>query len=183
MDFFCVQIRTGWSDLNIYINGVLDNQNHGGETIAPNSTDDFRIGKVWDADQSGSVNYFLGMIDDVRYYNKVLSDTDISKIYNNGNGTDEQGLNAASVVETDVWSSQDGVLASEEGIQTYGHGLGRTVIDGLTTRFNIGGVQKVVIDGSGNVGIGTTTPTAVLHLKAGTATANTAPLKFTSGAL
>ena len=31
------------------------------------------------------------------------------------------------------------------------------------------------------VGIGTTSPTAVLHLKAGTVTANTAPLKFTSG--
>ena len=35
----------------------------------------------------------------------------------------------------------------------------------------------------GNVGIGTTGPTAVLHLKAGTATASTAPLKFTSGTL
>ena len=35
----------------------------------------------------------------------------------------------------------------------------------------------------GNVGIGQTTPTAVLHLKAGTATASTAPLKFTSGTL
>jgi hypothetical protein len=34
---------------------------------------------------------------------------------------------------------------------------------------------------NGNVGIGQTTPTAVLHLKAGTATASTAPLKFTSG--
>jgi hypothetical protein len=34
---------------------------------------------------------------------------------------------------------------------------------------------------SGNVGIGQTTPTAVLHLKAGTSSANTAPLKFTSG--
>lgn len=33
----------------------------------------------------------------------------------------------------------------------------------------------------GNVGIGTTSPTAVLHLKAGTATASTAPLKFQSG--
>jgi outer membrane biosynthesis protein TonB len=32
-----------------------------------------------------------------------------------------------------------------------------------------------------NVGIGTTTPTAVLQLKAGTATAGTAPLKLTSG--
>ena len=34
---------------------------------------------------------------------------------------------------------------------------------------------------SGRVGIGQTEPTAVLHLKAGTATASTAPLKFTSG--
>lgn len=34
---------------------------------------------------------------------------------------------------------------------------------------------------SGNTGLGQTTPTAVLHLKAGTATASTAPLKFTSG--
>lgn len=33
------------------------------------------------------------------------------------------------------------------------------------------------------VGIGTIAPTAVLHLKAGTATASTAPLKFTSGTL
>ena len=34
---------------------------------------------------------------------------------------------------------------------------------------------------SGSVGIGITNPTAVLHLKAGTATASTAPLKLTSG--
>jgi len=35
----------------------------------------------------------------------------------------------------------------------------------------------------GNVGIGLLNPTAVLNLKAGTTTANTAPLKFTSGTL
>ena len=35
----------------------------------------------------------------------------------------------------------------------------------------------------GNLGLGVTSPTAVLHLKAGTATANTGPLKFTSGEL
>ena len=33
----------------------------------------------------------------------------------------------------------------------------------------------------GNIGIGTTSPTAHLHLKAGTATANTAPIKLTAG--
>jgi hypothetical protein len=37
------------------------------------------------------------------------------------------------------------------------------------------------ITDTGKVGIGTTSPTALLHLPAGTASANTAPLKFTSG--
>lgn len=41
----------------------------------------------------------------------------------------------------------------------------------------------VTVDTLGNVGIGTISPTAVLHLKAGTAVASTAPLKFTSGPL
>jgi hypothetical protein len=39
----------------------------------------------------------------------------------------------------------------------------------------------ISINNLGNVGIGTTGPTARLHLKAGTATAATAPLKFASG--
>ena len=42
-------------------------------------------------------------------------------------------------------------------------------------------VDAMIIDSSGNVGIGTSSPTAVLMLKAGTATASTAPLKLTSG--
>jgi len=47
---------------------------------------------------------------------------------------------------------------------------------------NVGNSDVLTIN-NGNVGIGTTGPTAVLHLKAGTAAANTAPLKFTSGTL
>ena len=43
--------------------------------------------------------------------------------------------------------------------------------------------ERLSILNNGNVGIGVTAPTAVLHLKAGTATAGTAPLKFTSGTL
>ena len=48
------------------------------------------------------------------------------------------------------------------------------------------GVETAPTNGllvEGNVGIGTASPTAVLHLKAGTATAGTAPLKLTSGTL
>jgi hypothetical protein len=43
--------------------------------------------------------------------------------------------------------------------------------------------ERLIVKNNGAIGIGTTSPTAVLHLKAGTATASTAPLKFTSGTL
>jgi len=43
--------------------------------------------------------------------------------------------------------------------------------------------ERMRILSTGNVGIGTATPTAVLQLKAGTATASTAPIKLTSGTL
>ena len=52
-----------------------------------------------------------------------------------------------------------------------------------TGDFAVNTNQLYVDTSTGNVGIGQANPTAVLHLKAGTATANTAPLKFTSGAL
>lgn len=41
--------------------------------------------------------------------------------------------------------------------------------------------ERMRIKSNGNVGVGVLSPTGVLHLKAGTAAANTAPLKFTSG--
>lgn len=44
-----------------------------------------------------------------------------------------------------------------------------------------GGADAAIIDTSSRLGIGVGSPTAMLHLKAGTATANTAPLKLNSG--
>ncbi len=42
-------------------------------------------------------------------------------------------------------------------------------------------VERMRLMTAGNLGIGETSPTAVVHIKAGTATASTAPLKFTAG--
>ena len=41
--------------------------------------------------------------------------------------------------------------------------------------------ERMRITSTGNIGIGITSPSAVLHLKAGTASAGTAPIKLTSG--
>jgi hypothetical protein len=53
----------------------------------------------------------------------------------------------------------------------------------LTLGTRSAGTDKALmtLQNNGNVGIGTTAPTARLNLPAGTATANTAPLKFTAG--
>jgi hypothetical protein len=52
----------------------------------------------------------------------------------------------------------------------------------ITIQSMVGGTPTDTLSvKNGNVGVGVTSPTSLLHLKAGTATANTAPLKFTSG--
>jgi len=48
-------------------------------------------------------------------------------------------------------------------------------------RFFSNSGEKFTVKSTGNVGIGINVPTAYLNIKAGTATAETAPLKFTSG--
>ncbi len=109
------------------------------------------------------------------------------------------GYNGTASVPTATTSGQFIGLWSMRGYGTSLSSAARAYMGGKTTQLWTGsanGTQLVfattpngsttaaiaqTIDQSGNVGIGQTTPTAVLHLKAGTATASTAPLKFTSG--
>ena len=62
-------------------------------------------------------------------------------------------------------------------------GVGATGADHIFQVGNNGATEAMRILNNGNLGVGTASPTAVLHLKAGTSTANTAPLKLTSGIL
>jgi hypothetical protein len=54
---------------------------------------------------------------------------------------------------------------------------------GMSAVFNPDRESDYEVHINGNVGIGTTEPTALLHIKAGTASAGTAPIKLTSGTL
>lgn len=49
------------------------------------------------------------------------------------------------------------------------------------TAFSTNGAESLRISSTGNIGVGVASPSSTLHLKAGSATANTAPLKLTSG--
>jgi trimeric autotransporter adhesin len=88
---------------------------------------------------------------------------------------------------TNTGTSPTLYLRNTTGARIYGLNTDNTglfsISDATGTTSPLTHVNRFVISSSGNVGIGpfTTAPTAVLQLKAGTATANTAPLKFTSG--
>jgi hypothetical protein len=56
--------------------------------------------------------------------------------------TGEKAIAPASSQQSTVISSKDGTLAGEKGIHTFGDASGRTVLDGLTIRFNVGGSEK-----------------------------------------
>ncbi len=52
-----------------------------------------------------------------------------------------------------------------------------------TLALSTAGAERVRVNSTGNVGIGVTSPTAMLHLPASTTAAGTAPIKITSGTL
>ena len=62
-----------------------------------------------------------------------------------------------------------------------GSGSARSITLDATAAASRANLKQLYLATSGNIGLGTTSPTGVLHLKAGTSTSNTAPLKYTSG--
>lgn len=102
------------------------------------------------------------------------------------NGTEiinfiDMGINSSANTQGIMGGAGDGYLYTTGNNLLIGTG---TVAKSLV--FMTGGTsqstnERMRIDGTGNVGVGVTTPTAVLHLAAGDATAGNAPLKFTAG--
>ena len=87
------------------------------------------------------------------------------------------GNDTYKIVETDTYAGYSAIEFRALGDILFFADAGPTVKDTIVTP-----KQNIIIKGpSGFVGIGVTTPTAVLHLKAGTNAAGTAPLKLTTG--
>jgi len=104
--------------------------------------------------------------------------TDASTVFSSGTGTEIFFLNGVGYI-----------LPFERGVQAYPLALnytgGQPVM--VATNSPNGGTTLLQVNGgiyaNSNIGVGETTPTALLHLKAGTATAGTAPIKLTAGTL
>lgn len=89
-------------------------------------------------------------------------------------------LGDANYPNASYYNSAPGISAVYEAAQNLASSLGFYTFNGAP---NSRTERVRIIGATGNVGIGVVAPTALLHLKAGTATASTAPLKLTSGSL
>ncbi|MFA6064952.1 MAG: LamG-like jellyroll fold domain-containing protein [archaeon] len=84
--------------------------------------------------------------------------SDIGGLYNvskSGSGSSSwvegKVSSPSSVQEATLIKSINGVMAGEKGINTFGETSGRTILDGQTLRFNIGGSEKIQIQSDGNI--------------------------------
>jgi hypothetical protein len=77
--------------LKIYLNGTLQTGTSGNNNLAPyvanhNTLNPFRIGAYTASDNTTATNFFSGTIDAFNIYNRVLTQSEITELYNSGNG-------------------------------------------------------------------------------------------------
>lgn len=102
--------------------------------------------------------------------------TSYRAINNNGSGTGFQSVMNNSAGNPVTVSYYNGYMIDNTA------GAEKSGFYVSTRRAGVLTVAMRILD-TGNAGFGVTVPTAIIHLNAGTATAGTAPLKFTSGTL
>ncbi len=155
-----------------------------------------------DYNTSGNYNIGIGMTAG-RYNTNGNYNTFLGSNAGRGQGTNLSNVSGSTLVG---YSAGSNILTGANGNTLLGYKVGDNITTGsknivigydidattatASNTLNIGNlIFGTEVNGvgtaisTGNVGIGITDPKAILHLKAGTTAANTAPLKFTSGTL
>lgn len=102
------------------------------------------------------------------------------------NGTEsvnfiDMGINSSTNTQGIMGGANDAYLYSTGNNLLIGTGTAAKSLVFMTGGTTQSTNERMRIDGNGDMGIGVTSPTATLHLKAGTTAATSAPLKFTAG--
>ena len=131
--------------------------------------------------QIGAIDYISAGVtvaggDNISFTTGGASGTKRMKILNTGEINIANGMWKFTSAGLFEWGNNRGYLTWDTGFAAIRTKSGNRLDLGT----DASGIIMTLAE-NGNVGIGTTNPTAALHLKAGTASANTAPLKFTSG--
>jgi hypothetical protein len=139
--------------------------------------DDGNSGQILSTDGSGALSWVAA--------NSGLSLTANQAVIANGTGTSLSSFTCSigQVMSFDaaglpVCGNVTGAGGFVQNGNSYGAAATLGTNDNFDLNFETNGTTKMTVLANGNVGIGTTVPTAKLHLPAGTASASTAPLKF-----
>ncbi len=94
------------TNLNLYVNGSSDATAVSNSGVIATNSKPFYIG---DAPKGAAHTYFTGNLDDVRFYNRALTSTEVTALYNSGSGpASDSYLNQGAAVQVsliyDPWS-------------------------------------------------------------------------------
>lgn len=155
------------SDLNVYINGTLNSTVKGGGTVILTNTT-LRLG----GGSSGTGNQFYGSLDEVGFWNRTLTQSEITTLYNSG-----AGLAYKAPVEGE---GIDVVLVSPpDAIQTINRTLNFSASQLSGTALNHTNITFYIWNSAGTILNRTTFP--VVGGNGTTQTANLLNVNFSSG--
>ena len=169
-------VRSG-STINVYVDGMLDNS-------SDNVTVSGNISSTFEATIGGetvhSSNDFTGLIDDVRIYNRALSSSEITSLYNTTNKTSVTKLH---VLQTPIFSPSAGAVSSGTSVSISVPGGADAIYyttDGTNPNTSAGGSTSLY---SGAITVSTAQVIKAIAVKSGYGKGMVASSKYTISAI